>query len=87
MKNLIRFVEQKNKWYELFNKNPNYLDLDKPADRQRIANIIDSELSPENLTCDGEIRGDQVRARRAALITVANELLKFDPSVKFYEYI
>ena len=86
MKNLIRFVEQKNAWYELFNKKPNYLDLDKPADRQRIANIIDSELSPENLTCDGELRGDQVRARRAALVAVANELLKLDPAVKFYEF-
>jgi hypothetical protein len=86
MKDLIRYVEQKNAWYQLFNKKPNYLDLDKPADRQRIANMIDSELSPENLTCDGELRGDQVRARHAALVAVAKELQKFDPTVKFYEF-
>ncbi len=86
MKDLIRFVQQKNDWYALFNKNPNYLDLDKPADRQRLANIIDSELSPENLTCDGELRGDQVRARRNRLVAVAKELQKFDPAVKFYEF-
>jgi hypothetical protein len=86
MKDLIRYVEQKNAWYQLFDKKPNYLDLDKPADRQRIANIIDSELSPENLTCDGELGIAQVRARRAVLVAVAKELLKFDPSVKFYEF-
>ena len=86
MKDLIRYVEQKNKWYELFNKKPNYLDLDKPADRQRLANIIDSELSPENLTCDGELPVAQVRARRAVLVAVAKELQKFDPAVKFYEF-
>lgn len=86
MKNLIRYVEQKNSWYKIFNKQPKYLDLDKPADRQRIANIIDSELSPENLTCDGELSLAQVRSRRNALITVAEELQKFDPSVTFYEF-
>jgi hypothetical protein len=86
MKDLIRYVEQKNTWYELFNKKPNYLDLDKPADRQRIANIIDSELSPENLTCDGELPVAQVRQRRSYLVQVAKELQKFDPAVKFYEF-
>jgi hypothetical protein len=86
MKDLIRYVEQKNAWYQLFDKKPNYLDLDKPADRQRIANIIDSELSPENLTCDGELSIAQVRARRAVLVAVAKELQRFDPTVKFYEF-
>ena len=86
MKALQAFVQQKNTWYELFNKKPNYLDLDKPADRQRVANIIDAELSPENLTCDGELGVAQVRARRAALVAVAKELQKLDPGVKFYEF-
>lgn len=86
MKDLIRYVEQKNKWYALFNKQPNYLDLDKPADRQRIANMIDAELSPENLTCDGELRGDQVRERYNHLTAIAKQLQKLDPSVTFYEY-
>ena len=86
MKDLIRYVQQKNTWYELFNKKPNYLDLDKPADRQRIANMIDAELSPENLTCDGELPAAQVRQRHSYLTQVAKELQKFDPSVKFYEF-
>ena len=86
MKDLIRYVEQKNKWYALFNKKPNYINLDLPADRQRLANMIDSELSPENLTCDGELRGDQVRARYNYLTQLAKELQKLDPDVTFYDY-
>jgi hypothetical protein len=86
MQALKAYVDQKNKWYALFNKQPNYLDLSKPADRQRIANMIDAELSPENLTCDGELPRSQVQARYRQLTTVAEQLTKLDPSVKFYEY-
>ena len=86
MKALQSYEEQKNKWYALFNKQPNYLDLNKPADRQRIANMIDSELSPENLTCDGELPRSQVQARYKTLTKVAKELQQLDSSVKFYEF-
>ncbi len=86
MQALKAYVEQKNKWYALFNKQPNYLDLNKPADRQRVANMLDSELSPENLTCDGELPRSQVQARYKALTKVAKELQQLDSSVKFYEF-
>ncbi len=86
MKALQSYVDQKNKWYALFNKKANYLDLNKTADRQRVANMIDSELSPENLTCDGELSRAQVQARYKTLTQVAKELQQLDPSVKFYEF-
>ena len=86
MKALTAYVEQKNQWHALFGKQANYLDLNKPADRQRIANMIDAELSPENLTCDGELGAAQVRARYKQLTTVAKELIQLDSSVKFYEF-
>lgn len=86
MQALKDYVDQKNKWYALFNKQPNYLDLNKPADRQRIANMIDSELSPENLSCDGELPRSQVQARYRKLTKVAEQLIKLDPSVKMYEF-
>ena len=86
MQALKAYVEQKNTWYALFNKQPNYLDLNKPADRQRIANMIDAELSPENLTCDGELPRSQVQARYKSLAKVAKELQQLDSSVKFYEF-
>jgi hypothetical protein len=84
MKHLKAYVDRANKWGAIFNRKP--FDLNDPADRQRIASKIDSELSPENLTCDGELSQSQVRAKYKELTTVAEELLKLDPSVQFYEF-
>jgi hypothetical protein len=78
-----QYVEQKNKWRAVFNQKP--MSLLNGADRQAIANSIDSELSPENLTCDGELRGAQVRDKFRYLTRCAEELLSIDPSVTFYE--
>jgi len=83
LKNLKAYVEARNKWAAIFG-NKQY-DLKNAADRQSLANIIDGELSPENLTCDGELSTSQVRARYRSLITVANELRAFDPNVTFQE--
>jgi hypothetical protein len=55
-------------------------------DRQRIAESLDSDLSPENLTCDGEVRGAQLQAKYRFLTRAAEELRSIDPSVTFYEY-
>ena len=86
MKELQQYVARKNEWHALFGKQPNYLDLSKPADRQRIANMLDAELSPENLTCDGELPRAEVIARKRTLDKVVVQLLALDPSVKMYEY-
>jgi len=43
-------------------------------------------LSPENLTCDGELPRSQVQARYRQLTAAARELKQLDPSVKFYEF-
>ena len=78
-----QYVEQKNKWRAIFNQKP--LSLLNGKDRQAIANSIDSELSPENLTCDGELPAGQVRDRARYLSRCAEDLLSIDPSVTFYE--
>ena len=78
-----QYVEQKNKWRSIFNQKP--LSLLNGKDRQSIANSIDSELSPENLTCDGELRGAQAQQKFRYLTRAAEELLSIDPSVTFYE--
>lgn len=80
---LEQYVERKNSWGAIFNKKP--LSLLNAQDRQSIANSIDAELSPENLTCDGELSGAQVRQRQAFLFRCAEELISIDPSVTFYE--
>ena len=78
-----QYVEQKNSWGKLFGNKP--LSLLNAKDRQTIANSIDSDLSPENLTCDGELRGPAVQARYKMLTRAAQELTSIDPSVTFYE--
>lgn len=83
MSALNRFVESRNKFNSVFGIKA--LDMTVAADRQRLAEIIDSALSPENLTCDGELSRREVSIRYNELIRVANELKALDPSVNFYE--
>jgi hypothetical protein len=81
---LTAYVDRKNAFAKIFGSRQ--LSLQNAADRQAIADSIDSDLSPENLTCDGELSRSQVQARYKALTKAAKELQKLDPSVKFYEF-
>jgi hypothetical protein len=81
---LEAFVERENNWERLF-KQPS-LSLMNAKDRQRIADKIDSQLSPENLSCDGELSRAQIHARYRELTRCAEELLSIDPNVTFREY-
>jgi hypothetical protein len=84
MKALKAYVDQKNKWNAIF-KGKQY-EIATAAGRQAVADCIDAELSPENLSCDGELPRSQVQARYRALTAAARDLQKLDPSVKFYEF-
>jgi hypothetical protein len=83
MQNLKAYVEAKNSWAKIFGSKQ--YSLKSAEDRQALANAIDAELSPENLTCDGELPRSQVQARYNNLMKVAKELKAFDPNVTFYE--
>ena len=54
MKALTQFIDEQNRWTQLFGKNPVQFPLSQ-SDINRIADDIDCKLSPENLHCDGEI--------------------------------
>ena len=84
MKALETFLKQKNHWNSFFN-GPQY-SLNSAAERQKVADMIDSALSPENLTCDGELGRAEVNRRYKELMTAARQLKKYDPTVTFYEY-
>ena len=84
MKKLEKFVDEKNHWNSFF-KGEQY-EITTASGRQRVADMIDSALSPENLTCDGELPRAEVNRRYKELMTAAKQLKKLDPSVKFYEY-
>jgi hypothetical protein len=84
LKALENFVAQKNHWNSFFNGTQYSLNTAK--DRQALADMIDNALSPENLTCDGELSRTEVNRRYKELMTAARQLKKLDPSVTFYEY-
>ncbi len=81
---LEAFVERENKISALFGGRA--LSLLSAKDRQRIADKIDAALSPENLSCDGELSRAEVNRRYRQLTRCAQELLSIDPSVTFYEF-
>ncbi len=81
---LTAYVDRKNAFAKIFGTRQ--LSLQNAADRQSIADSIDSDLSPENLTCDGELSRSKVKARFAALTAAAKELIKLDPSVRMFEF-
>ena len=84
MSALTDYVEQQNRYNAIFGTAP--LSLAIAADRQAIADMIDSNLSPEHLTCDGELSRAQVQKRYKQLTTAARQLKKVDPDVTFYEF-
>ena len=84
MKALENFLKQKNHWNSFFNGTQ--YSLNSAAERQAVADMIDAALSPENLTCDGELPRAEVNRRYKELMTAARQLKKYDPEVKFYEY-
>jgi hypothetical protein len=86
MKALHAYIKKQNDWDSFFNRtNARPLGVDTPEDRQRLARRIDNELSPENLTCDGELSRAEINRRYNNLIRVAEQLRKLDPTVQFWE--
>lgn len=83
MKELKQFVEQENRWSAIFGHAPLSLEID--TDRRKIANAIDARLSPENLSCDGELSRAEVDRRYRHLRRVAAQLIQLDPSVEIHE--
>lgn len=82
--NLEQYVIAKNRWRSMFGNK--LLSLLRSDDRQTIAQLIECDLSPENLTCDGEADPAFVRTQHAFLCRCAQELMSIDPSVEFYEF-
>ena len=83
MKQLQSYIDAKNRWNAIFNGEQ--YELATAAGRQRVADSIDAALSPENLTCDGELSRAAVNKRWQELNSAALQLRALDPTVKFYE--
>lgn len=81
---LQQYVHHKNAWQTILGHKT--LSVVNAQDRQRIAELLDSDLSPENLTCDGLVRGAALRLKRDYLTRCAEALIRIDPNVKMYEF-
>ena len=62
MKNLQAYIDQKNAWNTIFGQAPMTFPLSQ-TDADKIASTLDSDLSPENLHCDGEISATQAQRK------------------------
>ena len=85
MKALNALIKQENAWASIFN-NPTAYEVATVAGRERVAKMIDAKLSPENLSCDGELPRSQVQARYRALTSAAQDLVRLDPSMAQFMY-
>jgi hypothetical protein len=81
---LQKYIDQKNRWNSLI-KSPQF-EIKTAQGRQSVADCLDCDLSPENLSCDGELSRSQVQVKYRQLTQAAKELQKLDPTVKFYEF-
>jgi len=84
MQALNKYVEDKNTWQILFS-GAKLLTLDTASGRKAVAEQLDSDLSPENLHCDGEISQAQAMKKYRALSKAAEQLIKLDPTVTVEE--
>lgn len=80
---LEAFIERENQFARIFGQAP--LKITKAQDRQTIAELIDSRLSPENLHCDGEISASEARRKYQFLAQAARQLQAIDPAVRILE--
>lgn len=85
MKALQAYIDRKNRWNAIFKGEQ--FEIQTAQGRQRVADALDADLSPENLTCDGELPRSQIQAKHRALAQAAQELQRLDSTVKFYEFI
>ena len=72
MQELKNLLEHKNSWQRAFGKKP-YTVLTQ-AGREAILDMIECDLSPENLTCDGEAPRSEVNRRFKELTHAKNQL-------------
>ena len=86
MKALNALIAQENSWASMFNGKFVAYEVATVAGRKRVAEMIDCKLSPENLSCDGELSIAQTRARYRALTSAAQDLVRLDPSMVQFMY-
>ena len=86
MKALNTLIKLENNWSSMFNPKFVAYEVATAAGRERVAKMIDAKLSPENLSCDGELPRAEVNRRYRALTSAAQDLVNLDPSMAQFMY-
>lgn len=76
MQHLTAYIAQKNRWAEIFNRPTLDAKNLTPRQMQDLMDSLDADLSPENLCCDGELRGSALKAKSRMLHGAKDELIK-----------
>ncbi len=75
MKNLTAFVAQQNRYAAVFGGKQLDVNCLSAADRAQLRDALDGALSPENLSCDGELRGRPLQQKARMLNGALRELM------------
>ena len=73
MNTLTKYIDDMNRWNAIFGMAPMTLPLSQ-KDADALSDKLSSELSPENLHCDGEISHAQAMKKYNFLTSVLDEL-------------
>ena len=73
MQTLKKFINDNNRWIAIFG-NPAMTFPLTQQDANELARTLDSNLSPENLHCDGEISAAEANRKYRFYAAVAREL-------------
>lgn len=77
-KALLQYIERKNFIRSLF-KQPEIDPANiSPKEARELLDSIEGDLSPENLCCDGELRGAKLKAKAKMLNEAKKALLQGD---------
>jgi len=81
-----KYVAKHNQYAQMFGQDEIITDINNPTQQQleQLAARLGSDLSPESLTCDGEIRGAALQKKTAYLNAVKKELESRGVKVGYY---
>ena len=69
---LKQYIDRANTFGKFFGEKE--YDLNSAVDRRRLAEKLDCDLSPENLSCDGEVRGAALKHKYTFLTRALKQL-------------
>lgn len=85
---LQAFIQQENRVTELFGRTSDLLPTDPEnltrEQKQKLADRVACALSPENLTCDGELRGAKLQAKTRMLQKAKADLVAMGVTSKWW---